>query len=299
MLSVGAHDNLVHSGNMGLSRGGSGREYARDAFGLDAGESNVLQQQLNELIQNSYLLHQNSVTQCSSLSQTMDGAPLLPPSGAVDTNSCYGSHHGLTSMGYSQSDIERNPLLFDDFSPVVDPQSFVSVSNVHASVSTFAPVGSHLFVGMPSSISQQPQVARERWVDCALPSARGLKREAGLDQINNMQPARKTPKLDKSARTIDAKSKRPSEQADHILRERQRRDDMTSKFAVLESLLPIGVKVIILNFPCYSSQLWMGVASLGEVDGLVISAKANLNHKFVEGSAAKRTTKLGVLRGLR
>ncbi|KAG0609723.1 hypothetical protein M758_7G009000 [Ceratodon purpureus] len=38
------------------------------------------------------------------------------------------------------------------------------------------------------------------------------------------------------------KSHRPAEQAEHIIRERQRRDDMTSKFLMLESLLPPGPK---------------------------------------------------------
>jgi hypothetical protein len=206
---------------------------------LEAGGSNaVLQQQLNDLIQNSYLLQQNGVTQCSSLSQTMDGASLLPHG---STSSSYAASHGMTSLGFSQSDIDRT-ILFDDFvPPVVDHQSFGSVSNAHG---TFAPVGlatSSAYVGLP--MAMQPQIARERWVDGTLTSPCGMKREAGLDQIN-MQPARKVAKLDKSARTIDAKSKRPTEQADHILRERQRRDDMTSKFAVLESLLPTGVKVI-------------------------------------------------------
>lgn len=234
MLSLGE----VHSASMGLSRGGGFRsDYGREAFGLEAGGSNaVLQQQLNDLIQNSYLLQQNGVTQCSSLSPTMDGASLLPHG---STSSSYAASHGMTSLGFSQSDIDRT-ILFDDFvPPVVDHQSFGSVSNAHG---TFAPVGlatSSAYVGLP--MAMQPQIARERWVDGTLTSPCGMKREAGLDQIN-MQPARKVAKLDKSARTIDAKSNRPTEQADHILRERQRRDDMTSKFAVLESLLPTGVK---------------------------------------------------------
>lgn len=38
--------------------------------------------------------------------------------------------------------------------------------------------------------------------------------------------------------------RRPNDQAGHIIRERQRRDDMTNKFLILESLLPPGPKVI-------------------------------------------------------
>lgn len=41
------------------------------------------------------------------------------------------------------------------------------------------------------------------------------------------------------------KSKRLTDQAEHILRERQRRDDMSNKFLMLESLLPPGPKVMI------------------------------------------------------
>jgi hypothetical protein len=105
MLSLGE----VHSASMGLSRGGGFRsDYGREALGLEAGGSNaVLQQQLNDLIQNSYLLQQNGVTQCSSLSQTMDGASLLPHG---STSSSYAASHGMTSLGFSQSDIDRTIL---------------------------------------------------------------------------------------------------------------------------------------------------------------------------------------------
>lgn len=44
-----------------------------------------------------------------------------------------------------------------------------------------------------------------------------------------------------------SKSQRPAEQAEHIIRERQRRDDMSTKFLLLESLLPLGPKVIKMN----------------------------------------------------
>lgn len=256
MLSIG---EVQHSSNMGFSRGGAyGRDvaYGRDAYGPEAsvgsGSNVALQQQLNDLIHNSYLMS-HGVSQCSTLSQ-VDTACLLSSGGGSSAATSGFGHHGLTSMGFSQSDIDR-PILFDDFPPVVDVHhesnhhpAFVSVSNAHASVSSFAPVGlatSASYAGLPA-MSLQPQLARERWVDATLASPRGLKLEVGLDQIN-MQPARKSAKLDKSTRSIDTKSKRPNEQADHILRERQRRDDMTSKFAVLESLLPIGVKVIPLH----------------------------------------------------
>lgn len=76
-------------------------------------------------------------------------------------------------------------------------------------------------------------------MEAPLTTQRPLKQETGLCHTE-LKP-RKV--IDKSSRTMDVKQKRPPEQSDHILRERQRRDDMTSKFAILESLLPIGVKV--------------------------------------------------------
>ncbi|KAG0562011.1 hypothetical protein KC19_9G110300 [Ceratodon purpureus] len=282
MLSLGE----VHGANMGLSRGGGYRsDYGRDAFGnMEVGGNNVLlQQQLNDLIQNSYLLQQNGLTQCPSLSQTMDGASLLPPGGAGSVSSGFAAQHSLTSMGFSQSDIDRS-MLFEDFPPVVDHQSFVSVSNAHASVATFAPVGlatESSYAGLPA-MSLQPQISRERWVDATLTSPRELKREGELDQIS-LQPARKITKLDKSARTMDAKSKRPTEQADHILRERQRRDDMTSKFAVLESLLPNGVKrdrsTIVDDSIEYVKNLHHRIKSLQE-------RKVELNNQSAAGATS-------------
>lgn len=50
------------------------------------------------------------------------------------------------------------------------------------------------------------------------------------------------------------KSQRPAEQAEHIIRERQRRDDMTSKFLMLESLLPPGPKVMHVPSASYLNQ---------------------------------------------
>jgi len=47
----------------------------------------------------------------------------------------------------------------------------------------------------------------------------------------------------RSETTTSARWKRPIDQAEHIARERQRRDNMTSRFSTLETLLPPGPKV--------------------------------------------------------
>jgi len=49
-------------------------------------------------------------------------------------------------------------------------------------------------------------------------------------------------KQPRSETTTSARWKRPIDQADHIARERQRRDNMTSRFSTLETLLPPGPK---------------------------------------------------------
>jgi hypothetical protein len=43
--------------------------------------------------------------------------------------------------------------------------------------------------------------------------------------------------------TTPARWKRPIDQAKHIARERQQRDNMTNRFSMLETLLPLGPKV--------------------------------------------------------
>jgi hypothetical protein len=50
-------------------------------------------------------------------------------------------------------------------------------------------------------------------------------------------------KQQRSETTTSARWKRPIDQAEHIARERQRRDNMTSRFSTLETLLPPGPKV--------------------------------------------------------
>jgi hypothetical protein len=214
--------SIVEAHNMGLTRGFRPEPlYGRDTYGLEAAaleaaSGNVaLQQQLNDLISNSFLESPLQHHQCS--------VPSYTPS--VDL-----TYSGLTSMGFCQSD----NFLLEDLPPVVDHYFPVSSSTVPPSASTFASIG--------MSLPRQPSLPLQRpWLDEDLDiSPRGLKRDRDVDQTG-MQPRKK---LDRISRTMETKSKRPgTEQAgDHILRERQRRDDMTSKFAVLESLLPIGVK---------------------------------------------------------
>jgi len=217
MLSIGE----VH--NMGLARGFRpeslyGRDtYDLEAAALEAASGNVvLQQQLNDLISNSFMQ-----------------APLQPQQQCAGPFTSSGDlgYPGLTSMGFSQSD----NFLLDDLPPVVDHFAPVCSAAGSPPAISFAPIG--------VSLQPPPPQLQQPWRDEKLDlSPRGLKRDGGND-LTNVQHRKK---MEKSARTLDAKSKRPAtEQAgDHILRERQRRDDMTSKFAVLESLLPIGVKVI-------------------------------------------------------
>lgn len=230
MLSLGE----VH--NMGLNgRGGGFRHsgdynvYDRGSYGLSttlldgsaAGNAGGLQHQLTDF------LHQNPFLHTS-----------LPP--VASSLSAY------SSMGFPGCTQGGESLLFDvEVMPQVDDQyNFpVGIVTTTSAVSTFDSIAS-LGLGGPSVLQQQQQ--RESWVGAAAavaaPVRVGVKREGPvLDQVN-MQPRKK---VETSARVVVGldKCKRPSDQADHILRERQRRDDMTSKFAVLESLLPTGPKV--------------------------------------------------------
>jgi hypothetical protein len=70
-------------------------------------------------------------------------------------------------------------------------------------------------------------------------------------------------KQQRSETTTPAQWKWPIDQAEHIARERQRRDNMTSRFSTLETLLPPGPKVtttmmsllnVFAQF-CYGSRL--------------------------------------------
>lgn len=244
MLSIGE----VH--NMGLARGFRPESlYGRDTYGLEtvaleaAGGNVMLQQQLNDLIANSFVLQQQQQCSDSFNNQTVG-----------DSSACLmgatANYPELTSIGFSQSDIDRTSFLLDDLPPMVEDDdyhenhlpSYLPVSNVQPPPATFSAISPLVMV----SSSLQPQ----QWVAENLISPRGLKREGSIDQTVSLPPRKK---LDRSARTIDPKSKRPATEpaGDHIMRERQRRDDMTHKFAVLESLLPIGIKVICpsLSFP--------------------------------------------------
>lgn len=218
--------SIVEAHNMGLTRGFRPESlYGRDTYGLEAAaleaaSGNVaLQQQLNDLISNSFLEYPLQQQQCS--------VPYTPGGDLT--------YSGLTSMGFCQSD----NFLLEDLPPMVDHYVPVSGGTVPPSASTFASIGT-------TSLPRQPSLQlQQSWLDEDLDiSPHGLKRERVVEQPveqTEMQPRKK---LEKSARTVEIKSKRPGTElaGDHIIRERQRRDDMTTKFAVLESLLPIGVK---------------------------------------------------------
>lgn len=165
------------------------------------------------------------------LNDFLHSNPYLPPA-TIAPGPAY--PQGSTSMGFQsdsfQFDVEVMPQAVDDLFNF--PVGIVTTAPTTTTATAFA----HL---------QQPPV-RESWME---PVGRGVKRECPvqLQEDHRLeQPARK--KLDTSV-------KRPSDQADHILRERQRRDDMTSKFAVLESLLPTAPKV---NHRTHTLQLFLG-----------------------------------------
>lgn len=224
---------------MGLSRGGfqPGRDlnpYGRESYG--AADGNVgLQQSLNDFIQSTLLQQQEvGLEQCGA-SQHVDTAGLM-------SGELYGAC--APSMGFSlpSMDMDRGMGLFEDVLPqVVGHEKHY---NVPVSVVSSMPYGTTPSVRLGRThvdvapVGLQSQIVRERWVEAPLTTQRPLKQETGL--CHTELKLRKV--IDKSSRTMDVKQKRPPEQSDHILRERQRRDDMTSKFAILESLLPIGVK---------------------------------------------------------
>ena len=108
--------------------------------------------------------------------------------------------------------------------------------------------------GVNSSVPVRRQVPpRECWLEgnhqqqqLSSSSPRGGKRgdNGSLDPPSNLAPRKKIDKRAGQEAAAGRWPKRATDQADHIMRERQRRDDMTSKFLVLESLLPGGAKVI-------------------------------------------------------
>jgi hypothetical protein len=78
-------------------------------------------------------------------------------------------------------------------------------------------------------------------------------------------------KQQRSETTTSARWKRPIDQAEHIARERQRRDNMTSRFSTLETLLPPGPKVtttmmsllnVFAQFCCGSRLETVAIAAL-------------------------------------
>lgn len=207
-----------------------------------------------------------------------------PGEAAVCLGSSFGGLGGYTPMELAQS------LLYDDGD---DPTSIHHADDPHQEamdfghVSTTSPAavsyGSGLARGLEfttspgsqmdaaggvnSSVPVRRQVPpRECWLEgnrnhqqlsSSLP--RGRKRGDDGDKApSNLAPRRK---IDKGARQEAAAGrwpKRASDQADHIMRERQRRDDMTSKFLVLESLLPGGAKVINqASRPCFVIYFFM------------------------------------------
>lgn len=99
-------------------------------------------------------------------------------------------------------------------------------------------------------------------LDCAAPggqayiplprqfSAEGTSCSPSSDMILSFQPRHEASESQKTEDTVLSvqdhrvvKPKRATDHAEHIIRERIRRDDMTSKFHMLESLLPPGPKV--------------------------------------------------------
>ncbi|KAL2641959.1 hypothetical protein R1flu_009546 [Riccia fluitans] len=80
----------------------------------------------------------------------------------------------------------------------------------------------------PSAVSQTSQQSPARAAVSKPSKARGFKHS----DVGKQKP-RKMPKWAREA-SVDG----PSEQVEHVLRERQRRDDMSCKIAVLEGLLP-------------------------------------------------------------
>lgn len=224
---------LGEARNMGLSTSGfqPGRIpnfYGRESYGMVGGNVG-LQHSLSDLMPNTSLQEEVVEHQCAVL-QDADILGLMNGRG-------YGTC--MTSMGFWQpsTGIDRGLGLLEDVLPQVIDQE----NHYNAPVSTDSSLlyGSIPRVGLGethvgiSSVPLQHQVAREQWVE-GIPTARQpVERDVGLSPVN-LKPCKIIEK--------QVKSKRPSEQVDHILRERQRRDDMTSKFAILESLLPIGLK---------------------------------------------------------
>ncbi len=73
--------------------------------------------------------------------------------------------------------------------------------------------------------------------------------DTGDDPMQQQRPGKKKPQppMKFADCTNQTSWTRAAEQAEHILRERHRRDDMTIKYSTLESLLPAGSKVSIKN----------------------------------------------------
>jgi hypothetical protein len=98
-----------------------------------------------------------------------------------------------------------------------------------------------------SSSQHRANVGVERWGGESVPSPAVSKRvrDKGTDPHKVQQRIRKAEKNHGCSlpQGGGAKPKVTLEHADHILRERQRRDEMSNKFAVLESLLPPSSKV--------------------------------------------------------
>lgn len=235
----------------GFRHSGDHNVYGRGSYGLptstvqlDGGNAGGLQHHLTDFLhQNPFLHTQADLVTSSSLN--------------LSGSSAYNN----LSMGFTEtteSELDRSFAPFDvEVMPhVVDDQFNFPVGIVSTTAPSFGTIPC-LGLGVPSLQQQQQQLqvvaaARESWVNAAamVPTARGVKREGPVLYQANMQPRKK---VETTARVVVGldKCKRPCDQADHILRERQRRDDMTSKFTVLESLLPTGPKV---NHRCLNSN---------------------------------------------
>jgi hypothetical protein len=118
-----------------------------------------------------------------------------------------------------------HPSAADRFDPVGSPQS--SSAPLKGASSVTASQGSH--EGAPVT-----------------PSAAKPKRTRATKATSK----KSAPKAKKQCRGVAAGAEQPKDsrlatQAEHIMRERQRRDDMAAKYLILETLLPTAPKVII------------------------------------------------------
>lgn len=99
-----------------------------------------------------------------------------------------------------------------------------------------------VYGGAPGSQAFIPSTILREFPTCASSSCSPTNIPASNMSSQPRLPQKAEDVLSRQERSL-GKSKRVPDQAGHIVRERLRRDDMTSKFLMLESLLPPGPKV--------------------------------------------------------